>query len=127
MLHVPVVCGTNNVLCVTIIEIPFSHINTNSLCCCKISRFIPTMAMHKLDYNLDQNTVVKKLSIIGVYRLLANFSSTPLLFLWIFVSSSLVISRHVHHSVLSNNVYRKLNPNLQIYNWDYFTYSCYTN
>ncbi len=59
--------------------------------------------------------MVRKLSIVGVCRLLANsiiFHSIILLFMWILVSSSLVVDRPIHHSTLSINVYRRLVLNL---------------
>jgi hypothetical protein len=42
--------------------------------------------------------------------------------LWIHVSSSLVVDSPIHHSILFNNLYKKL---VQIYSWEYLTYSCY--
>jgi len=74
--------------------------------------------------------MVKNLSTVGIYKLLTNFlmvfQSTPLLFLWILVPSSLV-DIPLHPFALSNNIYKRLVINLQIYSCDYFTYNCYIN
>jgi hypothetical protein len=45
-----VLCGTKNVLFVSIIIIPSSHNNIASLCCCSLDRFIPKIAILKYDY-----------------------------------------------------------------------------
>jgi hypothetical protein len=74
--------------------------------------------------------MVKKLSIIGVinyWPISIIFHSTPLLFLWVLVLGSLIVDIHVHHFTQSNIFYRKFIINLQIYSWDYLTYSCYTS
>jgi hypothetical protein len=68
-------CGRNNILCVSGRKIPFSHVSVNSLLCCKMSCFIPVMAMCRNDWSVNQNIIVKKLSIVGVYKLLVNFNS----------------------------------------------------
>ncbi len=70
--------------------------------------------------------MVKKLSIVGACKLLANFNnfhSAPLLFMWILVSSFATIDILVHHSTYFDIVFRKVVVNLQIHNWDYFVYS----
>ncbi len=43
-----VLCGTKNVLFVSIIIIPSSHNNIASLCCCSLDRFILKIAILKL-------------------------------------------------------------------------------
>jgi hypothetical protein len=52
-----------------------SHSNVNSLCHCNVSVFILVGIIHKYDCNLDLKTIIKKTSMVGVYRLLVNFNN----------------------------------------------------
>jgi hypothetical protein len=61
IIHAPEICGTDNELCAFGTKIPFSHINANSLHCCKMFCFIRVVAICKKNYSLDWNTVIKKI------------------------------------------------------------------
>jgi hypothetical protein len=53
-------CGTEIVLLISAIVIPYSHNIVTSLCCCSVDRFIPIVAIMKCDYKPTLNIVVKK-------------------------------------------------------------------
>ncbi len=74
-LHVPMVCVIENVFYALSTKMPSSQINFNSLCYCKVSYFILIVTICKYDYSPDHNTMVRKLSIVCVYKLLANFNN----------------------------------------------------
>lgn len=54
---------------------PASHSNVNSLCYFNVFVFILVVIVHKYDCNLDLKTIIKKTSMVGVYRLLVNFNN----------------------------------------------------
>jgi hypothetical protein len=67
VLHALVLYGTNNALLVSAIVIPSSHNITAFLCYCNVDRFIPTITIMRYDYKHALNTIVGKLSIVGIF------------------------------------------------------------
>ncbi len=67
-----VLCGTKNVLLVSIVVIPSSHNITSSLCC-NVDHFIPAVAILKYDCKFALYIIVNKLSMVGTYKPWANF------------------------------------------------------
>ncbi len=68
-------CGTNKLLITFTLKIPFSQTKVVFLCGCKVSLFVLAIVRCKYGYNLDLKIVVKKLSVVLCWRLLANFNN----------------------------------------------------
>jgi hypothetical protein len=49
-------------------KIPSSQTKVASLCCCRVSPFIPVVVMQRYDYNPDLKIVVKKLYVVFLLK-----------------------------------------------------------
>jgi hypothetical protein len=68
-------CGINRLFMTSTLKIPSSQTKATSLWCYKVSFFILVIVTCKYGCNLDLKTIVKKLSIVLCWRLLANFNN----------------------------------------------------
>jgi hypothetical protein len=60
--------GIDNLLLASIVIIPSSHNIVASLCCCSIDHFILAIAILKYDYKPALNTIIRKLSMVGICK-----------------------------------------------------------
>ncbi len=63
-----VLCGIDNALLASAIVIPSSQNIIASLCCWSVDQFIHEVTILKYDCKLVLNTIVKKLSMAGIYK-----------------------------------------------------------
>jgi hypothetical protein len=63
-----VFCGTESALLASMVVIPSSHNIVTSLSCSSVDYFIPAITILKCDCKLALNTVIKKLSMVGIYK-----------------------------------------------------------
>ncbi len=63
-----ILCGTESALLASVIVIPFSH-NIAAFICCSVDRFILAIAILRYDCKPTLNTIVRKLFVVGIYKL----------------------------------------------------------
>jgi hypothetical protein len=68
-------CGIDKLLITSTLEIPSSQTKVPCLCYYMVSLFMHVVATHKYGFNLDMKTIVRKLSIVLCWRLLAIFNN----------------------------------------------------